>query len=118
MSYDIWVEDRCEHCGRNGESRESINVTHNLNGIVDQLLTLAFGAEGKTRSWSRLEGMDADLVVPILDSAIRGLRRDSARFRSLEPANGWGDVVHVMDALHELKRWCELCPRGRIRTDA
>ncbi len=35
MSADVWiVRDRCNACGRGGDTDESLNITYNLTGML------------------------------------------------------------------------------------
>ena len=80
MSLDVYLEARrmCDvHTG---------NVTHNL-------LPMAREAGLAEALWYPVEnGLDsAEKLIPILESGLSLLGSDPARFRQLNPENGWGD---------------------------
>lgn len=88
------------------------SYTHNTNRMAD----LARGADvdvsrsvadrvfapTHTAWWQILDGMSGRLGKEFLGQIIDGLRRYPARFRDLNPGNGWGDYDGLLAVLQEM----------------
>lgn len=103
MSFDVYIQ--CPTCRVAGHV---FNLTHNVNGIVDEILVCAGAGEAKTtdkaygaRSWGRLVGWTVDEVRPIISRAV-GIANDPDRepaWRLKEPENKWGTLDSVREVL-------------------
>lgn len=127
MSFDIDLDKwPCEHCGRGGETVFSVNLTHNVNRIVDACL-LANKQPPAARinhspsydhwSWGRLYGWSAIDAVPVLATAIYAANdpEREAEFRAMEPDNGWGSLESVRRVLGQLMSACQEHPECVIK---
>ena len=125
MSYDIYLkptEERCERCGREHDYVGCPNPTYNLTPIFHLALTgepqpnpdvsegsvVLLGAKtDRPRGLRILDGRSARDTVADLTRAAERLADPEweARFRALEPANGWGnlsDARRVVERLRDL----------------
>lgn len=124
MSFDISLElPACSHCGRSEQTVFDVNITHNVNKIVDICLTEASATVARVDdsysdwSWGRLHGWHAGDVVEILARA-EEIMGDSAReeeFKALEPSNKWGSLTVTRQVLSELLAACRQYPNATIR---
>jgi hypothetical protein len=109
MSWDIDLYDDRGHCDG------SWNYTHNCNRMIEATLgelvedtAAPFWAKGDgnmgRRSWWRLlDGKSGPEGAAMLDHIIRGLTADPARFRAMNPANGWGDYDQLVKVLSDMR---------------
>lgn len=126
MSFD--VDMRCTHCNSMVGGLD-LNITHNVNSIVDACLVEAaaqLGVEAPTaktkgsgyeaRAWGRLHGWSGEEAFALSDMAARISREPAQeeRFRAMEPANKWGDLDGVRDCLRSLADACQANPKGVI----
>jgi hypothetical protein len=130
MSFDVSLS--CPCCER---TAFSMNLTHNVNGIVDICLREAGAAHGlddpglvavpgrassyDDYSWGRLAGHKASALIGILQMAHRTAcdPRRRAEFECLAPENGWGTLESVRRTLKDLVDACENHPELIVETD-
>jgi hypothetical protein len=53
-------------------------------------------------------------LVPLLDTAIDGMRADPAAYRAMNPANGWGCYEGALEYLQRLRLGCRLHPDAKV----
>jgi hypothetical protein len=81
-------------------------VTHNLApmfrlaGCADHLYRPVRGQAGA--------------MIPVLRLALDVMRREPARFRAIEPVNGWGDYDGAVAFLQGLLTACEQHPKATV----
>ena len=108
MSWDVsLIDDR-------GHYEGDWNCTHNVNGMIaaafetvtgqateqcDGPLGPAIGAAW----WKRLDGASGHDGKTYLADIIKGLEADPARFRAMNPVNGWGDYDSLLGVLREMR---------------
>lgn len=86
MSADVWiVRDRCNACGRGGDTDESLNITYNLTGMLT-----AAGFHG----WKWCIGKTAREVGTHMLAVLDGMNTDPAKWRAMNPPSVC---------------WCDLC---------
>ena len=95
MSWDAdLIDDR-------GHSEGDWNYTHNTSRMANAVL---FDAEFPETWWKHLDGMTGADGAALLDRIIRGLEADPARFRAMNPENGWGDYDSFLGVLREMHK--------------
>lgn len=129
MSFDVsLVLPPCDHCKRGDEQVASVNLTHNVNPIVDRCFVEAGGPVAKSGAptpkhaawaWWRLSGWTAQDAIPVLERALETIdRTDLAEvFRGMEPSNGWGKTADVEEVMLGLLTACRQNPTAIIRVD-
>jgi hypothetical protein len=106
MSWDATLETT--------ETIASFNFTHNTNGMIAAAYEAASGEQtpecggplGKIIGaawWRKLDGASGCDGRAYLDQIIKGLTSDPARFRAMNPANGWGDYDGLLGVLREMR---------------
>lgn len=105
MSYWFHAERPiCHTCERGGEDlHDPENMTSNVSGMW----TVALGEPMRDLSGRRL----GDIAMR-LRMAIGDMKGDPARFRALNPPNGWGSYESALEILETLLRWAEETPDG------
>lgn len=89
MSLDIWLNlPACDHCGRDESGVYSGNITYNL-GPMWREAGLPYSDE--------IEGKTAGELVPALESGLVELEADPARFKTMNPSNGWGSYDGLVE---------------------
>lgn len=96
-----------------GDTIGEWNFTHNTNVMANLVLhpdtdtsrTVAqeVFAPQNTSWWRLLDGTDGPEGAKLLDRIIDGLRADPARFRQLNPTNGWGDYDSFLTVLVQMR---------------
>ena len=93
MSADVWiVRDRCNACGRGGDTDESLNITYNLTGMLT-----AAGFHG----WQWCIGKTAREVGTHMLAVLDGMNTDPEKWRAMNPPNGWGDYDQCLPGANE-----------------
>ena len=106
MSWDISVTHARDHeSWRQGDDVWDRNVTYNNSRILEKALGCHF---------RDLDGQEAGVVLDRLTPAIRHILRHRADYADLEPPNGWGGIVDVLDVLRQLRNVCEEYPDLRV----
>lgn len=84
------------------------NCTYNLTPML---------REAGFCGWGELIGQTGEQSLPMLLDVQRTLSADPARFRALNPPNGWGDydgllrvVAELVSAAAEQDQWRKPCP--------
>lgn len=106
MSWDAWLTDD------RGHNEGDWNYTHNCNGMANAVLDEnyeqrptfeeVFGHD-HVSWWRRLDGLSGPEGAKLLDRIIRGLEADPARFRAMNPSNGWGDYDSFLKELRSMR---------------
>jgi hypothetical protein len=86
------------------------NITHNLSGMADE-------AGLYTPMWRPDEcGITiAAQLIPLLETGLAKLEADPARFRLLNPANGWGNYEGLVDFTRDYLAACRKYPQATVR---
>jgi hypothetical protein len=84
------------------------NYTHNCNGMIRAALEVdGFDVEDHwlvgPSWWKHLDGRNGAEGGAFLDRIIRNLEADPARFRAMNPPNGWGDYDSLAKVLTEMR---------------
>lgn len=111
MSYDFWIEadvgggdPLCEDL-YTAEGEYAANYTSNVSPMWSEALG---------RDMSDLRGMRCADAKPILDAAVLAMEADPARFRAMNPENGWGDYEGALKILRALADRCAKYPGAQI----
>lgn len=120
MSWDAWLfDDR-------GHSEGEWNYTHNTSRMIYAVLEdagIELAAETRPCVWfdedgighdapeghgtiawyDHLNGMEGPQGAAFLHTIIRGLEADPARFRAMNPDNGWGDYDGLLKVLTDMR---------------
>jgi hypothetical protein len=90
------------------------NYTHNTNRMIAAAFEAMTGVETKPSDfpilgeiigptwWDRLNGKSGTEGAEYLSLIITGLEADPARYRAMNPDNGWGDYDGVLKVLREM----------------
>lgn len=104
MSYDVWLE-----IDTGGEYphrvTDSMDPTYNLG----PMFAAALG-----RPIRSLTGMSAAEALPVLRGAIAAMQADPARFKALNPPNGWGDYTGALDFMEWFASVCADHPKAMV----
>ena len=107
MSWDADLTDD------RGHDEGQWNYTHNCNRMASVALSgshhdpLSYPgdpAETSISWWKQLNGMTGAEGASFLDLIITKMEDDPARFRSLNPRNGWGDYDGFLKVLRDMRR--------------
>lgn len=90
------------------------NYTHNTNAMIAaayQAMTgettpQCGGPLGRVIGeawWERLNGATGEAGRDYLSQIIKGLEADPARFRAMNPPNGWGDYDGLLGVLRDMR---------------
>jgi len=118
MSWDAALEavTQCPHCGgalgRLGGG--DWNYTHNTNRMIAAAYEAVSGEQTEQCGgplgpmigaawWERLDGASGEHGAAYLSQIITGLEADPARFRAMNPENGWGDYDRLLGVLREMR---------------
>lgn len=121
MSWDAWLRDD------RGHDEGDWNYTHNTSCMIYAVLEDA-GVElpastrpcrwldrvenvwhdapdghGSVAWWEHLNGMDGPSGAAYLNTIIRGLEADPARFEAMNPENGWGSYDTLLKVLTDMR---------------
>lgn len=111
MSWDATLTDD------RGHTEGDWNYTHNCNGMIEATLTddevtatgqpfwaaLGNTTMGRGAWWDLLNGRTGPEGAQLLDRIISGLEADPARFRAMDPPNGWGSYDTLLDVLRDMR---------------
>lgn len=123
MSWDAYLT--CDCCGSTVIDQ---NFTHNCNGMAataaeeagvvfppdtrpcwalpatpDGKLTHYPNGRGTISWWKHLDGMSGPEGGAYLAAIIKQLEADPARYRAMNPANGWGDYDNLLTVLTRMR---------------
>lgn len=120
MSWDAdLIDDRGHYEGQ-------WNYTHNTNRMMNAALddtgyerppnthaVIALDDDGEWRNypngkgqqswWRILDGMDGPAGAAFLDRIIRQLEADPAKYKAMNPENGWGSYLTLLPVLREMR---------------
>lgn len=106
MSWDLYLlDDR-------GHREYELNYTHNVNAMIAAAYQAETGEGTEQCSgplgkaigpawWDRLDGATGQDGLLYLEAILRGLTADPARYRAMNPANGWGSYDSLVERLRE-----------------
>ena len=108
MSWDVSLIDDRGHC------EGDWNYTHNVNGMIAAAYEAITGHQTEQCRgplgpaigpawWDRLNGACGEDGRAYLADIIKGLEADPARFRAMNPANGWGDYDRLLSVLRDMR---------------
>ena len=111
MSYDVRLA-----IDTGGEGLVSVteyrNPTFNLAPMFSAALGIDMRDYGKGRRF--LDGMPAAEALPIVTAALSAMALDPARFRALDPPNGWGSYEGAVEFLQWLQKKCIEHPKATV----
>jgi hypothetical protein len=110
MSLDLdLLGPACPTCHRT-DTFWSGNITHNLGDMAK-----AAGVYGVV--WRPEENgiTTAAQMIPLLRAGLAKLKRSPARFRALNPANGWGSYDVLRTFLADYLAECARTPTATVR---
>lgn len=123
MSLDVYLYDmtiperveKCQHCNGDGTinlGREPLfqnNITHNLTSMADEA--------GVYRACWRPEELgitQAGQLIPILEKGVAALEASPAKYRAMNPSNGWGSYDGFLGWLRKYLEACRAFPEATI----
>lgn len=101
MSLDIGIKAK-----RIIEIFES-NITYNLAPMYYKCIDEELGLR-------KLNKMNCEKALPILNSAINDLVKNKIEYEKLNPDNGWGSYDFLLEELKKMRNCCEDNPDGII----
>jgi len=105
VSYDVHLE-----IDTGGEHpayvTENQSPTYNLGPMFCE----ALGAPLRS-----LDGKLASEALPIVSAALVAMAADPAKFKALNPSNGWGDFDGAINFLRWLQSECSAHPKATVR---
>ena len=81
------------------------NYTHNTNRMADDAL-------GEGSWWQRLNGSTGEEGYALLTQILEVFAADPAKFRAMNPDNGWGDFDRFRDILRNMADLSRRFPTG------
>lgn len=102
MSYDVWLE--AELGGDEPVTWGNWNYTSNCGPMWR-----AAGAD-----LAEFHGKNADECAEVLRRAIAEMRANPAKYRAMDPSNGWGSYDSLVPALEELRLQFLKAPHARV----
>ena len=105
MSYDIWLE-----IDVGADAPHELTNTHSPTYNLHDMFELALG--GPMRE---LDGKTGAECAPVLRAAVAQMRRTPARFKKLNPPNGWGSYEGAVATLGWLLSKCLAFPKATVR---
>lgn len=103
MSYDVWLE--IDTGGPEPAYLTDWNYTSNCAPMWR-----AAGAD-----LAQFDGKAASECLPVLDAAIAEMAANPAKYRAMDPANGWGSYDGLLPDLRELADQFRSHPRATVR---
>jgi hypothetical protein len=109
VSWDAWLTDD------RGHPEGDWNYTHNCNGMANAVLyedwdeatttwnEVFHPSPDKPSWWRVLNGMSGHDGAMVLTRIIKGLEAEPARFRAMNPDNGWGDYDSFLKVLTDMR---------------
>lgn len=107
MSYDFHIE-----VDAGGPEPITAFEWHGLTYNLREMLQEAFGDH---MGIHLLENLSGETCIPMLKDAVAQMTSDPARFRALNPPNGWGDYDGCLKCLTTLLEYCARAPEGVFR---
>lgn len=107
MSYDIWLE-----ADLGGESPVNIgtldwNYTSNCSPMWREAMPETDGLSG-------MVGMEAGEALKTLREGIKRMEAEPAKYREMDPPNGWGSFDSQLRALKELEAAFAAAPLAKV----
>ena len=81
-----------------------MSYTHNVGDMYRE----AMGEGGI----NQLHGKTGTECLELLQPAIEAMEREPAKYRAMNPPNGWGNYEGAFDVLRQLHVWCLETPRA------
>lgn len=104
MSYDIHLE-----IDTGGREPACVTGGWNYTSNCGPMWRLA-GAD-----LAEFDGKPASECLPLLDAAIVDMEANPAKYRALEPPNGWGSLASLVPALRRLADDLRAHPKTTVR---
>lgn len=101
MSLDLWLTVDAGGDEPAQVGRES-NITHNLHAMC---------AAAGVDPWE-FKGRVAEDTLDELEDALRELRANPAKYRAMNPENGWGDYEGLVEWLAEVQEEAMRYPKA------
>lgn len=106
MSYDVdLVSEPCITCHRSDSPCTEWNYTYNCSGMWAEA---GFSLQD-------FDGIQAGACAVALRRGIEELVNDPAKYRPMEPSNGWGSYSSSIERLLVLAEQFEEYPKCRVR---
>lgn len=117
MSLDVYMSvAACPHCGAPKRDVCDWNYTYNCTEMVCDAAARALGpGPWAQRMLGGIEGRAGD-YAPTLRATLAALEADPARYRAMDPVNGWGSYDGLVTQLRELLAALDRWPDARVRT--
>ena len=110
MGWSIWIGVRGKVSGDMVELA-SENYTHNTNGMIRQAGIPDWPYDFLDNL--RDNGKAGDMVEP-LQRVLRNMRSEPAKYRAMNPPNGWGNYASLIPVLERLVDACEDFPDASV----
>lgn len=108
MSYDVHLE-----IDAGGAEPVSLAILNeNMTWNVRPMFKAAIGEEGFCNNW---DGLSAAIAADRCRRTLDAFNADPAKFRALNPANGWGDFEGAREFIQLINDACVLAPNATLR---
>ena len=104
MSYDL-----CLRMDTGGKYPAAVTETKSPTYNLCAMFALALGQPIR-----ELDGMLAADAVPILEKATAAMKKAPAKFKKLNPPNGWGSYEGALESLCWLLEMCQEHPKAMV----
>lgn len=105
MSYDIRLV-----IDTGGEFPAAVTETKSPTYNLYEMFIMALG-----KPIRELDGQLASDVIPVLRTAIASMEDNPAKFKKLNPPNGWGSYSGALDSLRWLLEQCLQHPKATVQ---
>lgn len=106
MSYDVWLE--ADLGGKEPVSLRTLDANYTWN--ISPMITAAVG-----HTPSDWDGVLAAQVAEITSTILSAFNADPAKFRALNPDNGWGDFEGARAFIQKINDACRDAPAAIMR---
>jgi hypothetical protein len=109
VSLDISLYVNCEDAGDGEQHTLTLfesNMTHNVSPMWREA--------GCFDALYESHGQVAGRYIEALNAAVASMSSDPARYRALDPKNGWGSYVTAFPWLQEVRNAFERYPKAKI----
>ena len=110
MSYDVWLE-----IDTGGEHPHSLTECYSPTYNLGPMFRLALSGDEQGEGVPDWNGMFASELISKLREAIAAMEDDPAKFKRLNPENGWGNYEGALNFLSEILRQCIQHPKATVR---
>ena len=106
MSYDVWLEAERGGFKPVSVGGLSANMTYNVGGMFSAVIG---------HSITQWDGRPAAEVANACATILDAFNRNPAKFKAMEPTNGWGDFDGARAFIQMINDACVAAPKAVVR---